>query len=463
MLHQSPEETGIQGCALDETNIKYPKCICKVENSKSCKPVGQNSGIEPNDDAICTDLTADASGNAKPISKYTQCKCSDEFIIPASTCDDDTNYFQDSEPYCDLYMNEGVEEAPTGKYYKRCFCDPKIYDNSKDMQTKSPEEYCSGKTVFVTDTEIQSCDEIVYDADTKTTKTIRRPNKNLCCTSTVDSSYTQLSSANYGSLAEFFEYNSEDTLKSTFLSNCGHAYNADIMLDCDGTPYYKCLNTTVANDAKKGTIWYSKDECAALNKGRETQGTKQSITGSWLEDVEVYPDCDCNSKYKYTDDTQCGDYYTSNKDKLYCTYAGQNYTTKVACKSYDIFKIYQADHCEYKDGSIKYARCVCKLGGESINANGCISAYCGNPSKNDDPNDYNGGGGNYACWISGINAINGGKAIRVSVFNGKGSGDKSCKCPTARIDSDVNGCSGGAGVKENITTCKYPAVVYTDN
>ncbi|MDE7389860.1 MAG: hypothetical protein K2M82_02840, partial [Lachnospiraceae bacterium] len=345
------DTTGIPACELND-KVLYPKCLCKSEAIKTCAKSGKNQGITHDERSICSDQIADANGHVSTTPKYTACTCAPEYGITAETCDNNSQYDQTNENYCDAGLDtNGYTQQKT---YKQCLCDPKVYDNNVDMGTKTVTEFCAGKTVFVTDTEFQSCIGQVFNAETNKIETFKHPNKNLCCTSTISDDAKILDYGKYDNIQEYFEYASEDTIKNTILANCGHAYNATIELNCAGTPYYKCINSKVASDAKGGTVWYSKDECSALNMGRTTQGTKQTITNSWLgTSIDVYPDCDCDSKYKYTDESQCSEYYATERNKslsaqqLFCTLDDYKYTEsserKVCPES--MFKLYTGDTC----------------------------------------------------------------------------------------------------------------------
>lgn len=454
------DKTDIIACTLDESKPLYPRCKCKSDSQKECKAAGKNTGITPDTSSICTEVTADSTGNFTQVDKYTRCTCKTGYSL---TCADDDYgwYNQTNEGYCETgetNASGSLEE----REYQKCVCNPLVYDNSAEISDVADiEGYCTdqGRTLYIKDNTNHDQYCIEQDASSGTTVNRYRPNLNLCCSSTT-TGYTQLDTNAYTSMQNLIDTYTQEGLEAKIKQLCGHEYNADIVFNCDGRPYYKCSNATVQSRGTSGTTWWTTEQCDALEMNRTT-GTSgaQAITKSWVKTVTVYPQCDCDSKYKYTSDSQCQNYYSSvggtssSNRSLFCTYSDKGMgagSTRRACPI-GIFKLHPTDYCTAADGTKKYARCVCKQGGEATDNEACITDYCGRPSAGND---------DYACWVGNIPTLNGGSPIRVSAYNGGGAqNDATCGCPKARTRADLNGC-GGIGGTEDVSSCTYSYVTY---
>lgn len=283
------EQTDISACAIGNNTPLYPRCKCKTEGQKTCSARGKNTGITADETSVCTEKTADNAGNIITESKYSRCTCKDEFGVPVTRCTE--QHDQSREEYCDS-GEDGAEIM-----YKQCYCNPLVYDHSKSYDAvQDAQTYCQalGMTVNTSlDSSLQFCGEIYTSGNPKFFA-----NSTLCCGT--KTGYSRLFTVQYDSVEAMINAVTTEGVEEKIKQLCGHRYNADIYIACDGYPYYKCSNTAVT----KSTSWYSKEECAALDQNGSslliTSGTSQKIENSWAKPVEVFSSCGCPSNFNKT-------------------------------------------------------------------------------------------------------------------------------------------------------------------
>ena len=122
-----------------------------------------------------------------------------------------------------------------------------------------------------------------------------RPNRNLCCSGSNTEGYTQLDPSPYENLTELIKSYSQQGLEAKIKNLCGHEYNAVIIFDCNGYPYYKCSNTDVQSEASAGTNWYTQEQCRAQGSACSVSGIAETISSSWTQSAQVYPNCSCSA------------------------------------------------------------------------------------------------------------------------------------------------------------------------
>jgi hypothetical protein len=286
----------------------YSSCTCSSEYQFTC----EGDAYTPADLSSCT---------VDGVAKYTACQCATGYNL---TCTG-TEYDQDGQDYCQL------DDKPT--YYARCICDSSVYDNTITSSTTDAETYCAGLTTetetykLLPTTTSPFCTQKIWNDTLKRVEDTYRPNKNLCCKSTVDSDWKEYSSTTtYHDLYDF-KMHEEDKAQATFKTECGHAYNAQVKIDCDGTAYYQCINETIAKNATKP--WAEVGNCNSTET--EDTTTAQTISGSWWSDdvITVYSACICKPQYQLPCE---GDEYDQT-GREYCSIGGIKKYDRCVCKS----------------------------------------------------------------------------------------------------------------------------------
>ena len=280
------DQTDIDYCSLTGTQY-YPMCICDAEFAYTCEPSGRNQGIVPptTSSDICEERVNDSVGNTKITKKYKSCSCAAEYDTTSTTCNK-PEYNQSSLNYCEV---DGEVK------YTHCQCDPAKYDLSAPLDSADAEDYCGGSE-FVAQGDLGSenfCQEKTSDSSNGKFY----PHRNLCCPS-IGSEYTTLYGGSYYSVENLVAAFSEQVLKDAIQSKCGHAANAEIVFNCSGSAFYKCINNDIAQGSSS---WYTSEECAALDENTyslfEVSGTSHTLSNSWLGSTTVYSQCGCPANY----------------------------------------------------------------------------------------------------------------------------------------------------------------------
>ena len=294
-------------CHTDNGKKYYGQCKCDNTQTKTCSKSGRNQGIIGDDATVCVEKTSLGGGYYDEKRKYTTCACSTGYEIEASVCEGNTEWYnQLNELYCDLSVNAGISGADTNKYYKKCVCDSNVFDTSKILTDTSTIDcstlYGYGYSVNASFTGTNSfCTEQTSSGGAAIGNSY--PHRNYCCQSGL-TGYTQIGTQTYESYEAFINSYGRSNLENLIKTNCKHKYNANVELDCSGNAFYKCINSSLANSSD--TSWYTDDECSAIDQNGtpllRTSGQGESITNNWLgEDVIVYPDCSCPTRFNQTE------------------------------------------------------------------------------------------------------------------------------------------------------------------
>ena len=294
------DQDGVGYCEQGDSKIKYyPMCVCGSDYQETCEASGRNQGIIPDTENVCEEKVNDGLGNTKITKKYKSCSCAAEYDTTSTTCNK-PEYNQSSLDYCEV---EGQE-----RQYTHCQCDPTKYDLDQPLDRKSLENYCRDIGYMIDADDLgaaQFCQEIFSTTDDGTTTRKYYPHRNLCCPY-IGSKYEVLYIGEYYSVEKLVSSVSEQVLRSAIKSKCGHAANAEIVFNCNGAAFYKCINDDIA---KGVATWYTEAECAALDQNTSplltVGGKSQKLTKSWLGSTTVYSECSCPSNYN--EDVSCAD------------------------------------------------------------------------------------------------------------------------------------------------------------
>ena len=281
------DQSDIEACTLNTNRPLYPRCQCSAEAQKKCIASGKNQGVIPDKNTVCTEMIADNSGGYTTEDKYMACTCKDEYTL---FCVGDDKWDQSNEDYCDT-GEEGADRT-----YRKCACNRQIYDNMVDMGGTDAKTYCESLGMIVSEkvaSNEQYCTE--YENSRGTLIYRYRPNRNLCCSGSNTEGYTQLDPSPYENLTELIKSYSQQGLEAKIKNLCGHEYNAVIIFDCNGYPYYKCSNTDVQSEASAGTNWYTQEQCRAQGSACSVSGIAETISSSWTQSAQVYPNCSCSA------------------------------------------------------------------------------------------------------------------------------------------------------------------------